>query len=347
MSVDLWIERVGARAKVDLGPPSRRRRLVALRRRSVGSARTGERHQACAAARRGSRRSAPCRGLDAAAGRTRQAARLFPRRRTRQHAVFAAPPAAFLAGAPLEAPEPQPLPRLAGYLPGEGAVSLERLVRSVAASREGEAAFEQRSFECDGDAAAALHLPLEGGGRPLQRPGGGDSRVANEAQHARHRFYPAPDRPAPHREGATGTPPGRSDPPPSGEGVTALDGQPPSAERLKPPSTSGRPRVTAVPQPRFTSPWRGEVGRFSGRVGVAAARQTRRSRRGTAPAVWCWSSSTGRCCWRGYCRHRYALRRARGARTYTRAPRGDEPQGAGCRGIRARRDRSGSCRPSS
>src|SRR3979411_2490419 len=74
MSVDLWIERVGRPAQA-----------IVVRLRRVGPCRDcgRARHRARAAAGRGSRRSAPGRGLDAAARGARDAAALLPRGRAR------------------------------------------------------------------------------------------------------------------------------------------------------------------------------------------------------------------------------------------------------------------------
>ena len=63
---------------------------------------------------------------------------------------------AFLAGATLEAPEPRAMPRQAGYLPGEGAVSLERLEHSVEPHRN-SLATRVVSETTDDDAQHAKH----------------------------------------------------------------------------------------------------------------------------------------------------------------------------------------------
>ena len=138
MSVDLWIERVGAHAKVIVV-----RLLGGLDWWKYGierlSALARERGIALAVLPgedRDDSRLAAASTLPAAGAR--RAAAVFPRRRPRKSARAVAP-----AGAPrrrdLESRAPQPVPRLAGYLPGEGAVDLDRLTASLQAGQAGRA----------------------------------------------------------------------------------------------------------------------------------------------------------------------------------------------------------------
>ena len=135
MSVDLWIERVGAHAKVIVV------RLLGgldwwrygIERLSVAGARA--RHRARGAARRGPRRSAARRRLDAVAGRARRAAALLPRRRPRESARACCARLAGHAGSALDCAPPQPVPRMAGYLLREGAVDLDRLMATLPPGR--------------------------------------------------------------------------------------------------------------------------------------------------------------------------------------------------------------------
>ena len=70
------------------------------------------------------------------------------------------------AGARLDAPEPQPLPRLAGYLPGIGAVDLEQLAASLPAGRPVIPVIFYRALLLAADTAAidALYEALAGRG---------------------------------------------------------------------------------------------------------------------------------------------------------------------------------------
>jgi cobaltochelatase CobN len=134
MSVDLWIERVGAHAKVILV------RLIG----GLDWWRYGVEQLAAAARERGIA-LAVLPGEDRDDPRLAEASTLPPEelgvllhffreggaenlrallRRLARH-----------AGARLEAPEPQPVPRLAGYLPGVGAVDLDRLAASLSRGR--------------------------------------------------------------------------------------------------------------------------------------------------------------------------------------------------------------------
>ena len=126
MSVDLWIERVACHAKVILV-------------RLIGGAdwwRYGVERLAATARTHGIK-LALLPGEDRDDPRLAEASTLppdelavllalFPRGRARQPARLAAPPRHH-AGAALEVAAPQPLPRLAAYLPGEGAVDVARL----------------------------------------------------------------------------------------------------------------------------------------------------------------------------------------------------------------------------
>ncbi|MGA9007068.1 MAG: cobaltochelatase subunit CobN, partial [Xanthobacteraceae bacterium] len=134
MSVDLWIERVGARAKVILvrllgGLDFWRygiERLSALARERglalavlPGEDRDDSRLVAAS--------TLPADQLDDLLGFFREGGpenwRGLLRRLARQ------------AGADLETCKPKPLPRLAGYIPGQGAVALEQLVAALEPNR--------------------------------------------------------------------------------------------------------------------------------------------------------------------------------------------------------------------
>src|SRR6202163_808126 len=132
MSVDLWIDRVGAHAKVIvvrlLGGLDWWRygieRLSALaRERGIALAvLPGEdRDDICLAAAS----TLPAQELDALLCFFREGGRDNLRALLRRLARN--------AGHDLELREPQPVPRLAGYLPGEGAVDIERLIASLKA----------------------------------------------------------------------------------------------------------------------------------------------------------------------------------------------------------------------
>src|ERR1700730_4679850 len=133
MSVDRWIERVGARARVILV------RLLG----GIDWWRYGVEQLAAAARanniilallpgedrddpRLAQFSTVPPEGLDMLLRYFREGGRENLRALLRRLAGH--------AGARLEVTEPQPVPRLAGYLPGEGAVELDGLVASLAAS---------------------------------------------------------------------------------------------------------------------------------------------------------------------------------------------------------------------
>lgn len=130
MSVDLWIERVGARAKVILvrllgGLDWWRygvERLAALaREREIALAiLPGEDRDD---PRLAEASALPGEELAALLGYFREGGRENLRALLRRLAGH--------AGAPLDAPAPRPVPRAAAYLPGEGAVDLDRLLASL------------------------------------------------------------------------------------------------------------------------------------------------------------------------------------------------------------------------
>src|SRR5216684_5645894 len=134
MSVDLWIDRVGAHAKVILV-----RLLGGLDWWRYGGERlsTLARERGIALAllpgedrddpRLAEASTLPQHELDTLLRFFREGGRENLRallRRLAQH-----------AGARVEAPEPQPVPRMAGYLPGAGAVDLDRLAAHLAPGR--------------------------------------------------------------------------------------------------------------------------------------------------------------------------------------------------------------------
>ena len=131
MSVDLWIDRVGAHAKVivvrllgglDWWKYGIERLSALARERGIALAvLPGEDRDD---ARLAAASTLPPHELDTLL-------RLFPRRRPRKSARAAAPARRAMPARDLEAREPKPVPRLAGYLPGEGAVDLDRLVASL------------------------------------------------------------------------------------------------------------------------------------------------------------------------------------------------------------------------
>src|ERR1700730_8687437 len=134
MSVDLWIDRVGAHAKVILV-----RLLRGLDRWGDG----GERLASLARERGIVLALLP--GEDRDDPRLAQASTLpqheldallrFFREGGRENLRALLRPLARHAGACVDAPEPQSVPRLAGYLPGTGAVSIDLLVESLAPRR--------------------------------------------------------------------------------------------------------------------------------------------------------------------------------------------------------------------
>src|SRR5580692_6254322 len=132
MSVDLWIERVGAHAKVivvrllgglDWWKYGIERLSALARERGIalavlpGEDRDDSRLAAAS--------TLPRQELDALLGFFREGGRDNLRALLRRLARH--------AGRDLELREPQPVPRLAGYLPGEGAVDLDRLIASLKA----------------------------------------------------------------------------------------------------------------------------------------------------------------------------------------------------------------------
>jgi cobaltochelatase CobN len=133
MSVDRWIERVGARARVILV------RLLG----GIDWWRYGV-EQLAATARANNIKLALLPGEDRDDPRLAQFSTVPPeeldmllryfREGGRENLRALLRRLAGHAGARLEVTEPQPVPRLAGYLPGEGAVELDRLVASLAAS---------------------------------------------------------------------------------------------------------------------------------------------------------------------------------------------------------------------
>jgi cobaltochelatase CobN len=134
MSVDLWIDRVGAHAKVivvrllgglDWWKYGIERLSTLARERGIvlavlpGEDRDDSRLAAAS--------TLPRQELDALLRYFREGGRdnLCALLRRLAH----------LAGHDLELREPQPVPRLAGYLPGEGAVDIDRLIASLKAGR--------------------------------------------------------------------------------------------------------------------------------------------------------------------------------------------------------------------
>jgi cobaltochelatase CobN len=132
MSVDLWIDRVGAHAKVIvvrlLGGLDwwkygiERLSALARERRIVLAVLPGEDRDD---ARLAAASTLPAQELDALLRFFREGGRDNLRALLRRLAHH--------AGRDLELREPQPVPRLAGYLPGEGAVDIERLAASLQA----------------------------------------------------------------------------------------------------------------------------------------------------------------------------------------------------------------------
>src|ERR1700731_2490640 len=124
MSVDLWIERVGAHAKVIVV-----RLLGGLDWWKYGIERLSALPVLPGEDRDDSRLAAastlPRQELDALLRFFREGGRDNLRAMLRRLARH--------AGRDLELREPQPVPRLAGYLPGEDAVNLERLIASLKA----------------------------------------------------------------------------------------------------------------------------------------------------------------------------------------------------------------------
>ena len=134
MSVDLWIDRVGAHAKVivvrllggiDWWKYGIERLSALARERSIALAvLPGEDRDD---ARLAAASTLPPHELDALLRFFREGGRENLRALLRRLARH--------AGSDLQAREPKPVPRLAGYLPGEGAVDLDWLVASLEAGR--------------------------------------------------------------------------------------------------------------------------------------------------------------------------------------------------------------------
>src|SRR5580692_5262832 len=130
MSVDLWIERVGANAKVilvrllgglDWWRYGIERLSVLARERGIALAvLPGEDRDD---PRLTTASTLPRSELDALLGFFREGGRDNMRALLRRLARH--------AGRDMEASEPAPVPRFAGYLPGEGAVELKRLIASL------------------------------------------------------------------------------------------------------------------------------------------------------------------------------------------------------------------------
>ena len=131
MSVDLWIDRVGAACQGDRRAPARRARLVEIRHRAAVGAGPRARHRACSAAGRGSRRYPARRGFDAAAARARRAAAASFAKAAARICVRCCGGSLATPDRDITAREPKPVPRLAGYLPGEGAVDLDQLAATL------------------------------------------------------------------------------------------------------------------------------------------------------------------------------------------------------------------------
>src|SRR6204780_3329374 len=134
MSVDLWIDRVGAHAMVvvvrllgglDWWKYGIERLSALARERSIALAvLPGEDRDD---ARLGAASTLPHQELDALLGYFREGGRENLRALLRRLAGH--------AGYDLKIQRPQPLPRQAGYLPGQGAVALERLTASLDADK--------------------------------------------------------------------------------------------------------------------------------------------------------------------------------------------------------------------
>src|SRR5215467_9735272 len=134
MSVDLWIERVGAHAKVivvrllgglDWWRYGVERLSAVARERGIALAvLPGEDRDD---PRLAEASTLPETELHALLGYFREGGRENLRALLRRLAVH--------AGAAERAPEPQPVPRLAGYLPAAGAVTLERLAAELPPGR--------------------------------------------------------------------------------------------------------------------------------------------------------------------------------------------------------------------
>ncbi len=135
MSIDLWIDKVGAARQGDRGQAAWRARLVALRRRCALVDRARTQHRACRAARRGPRRRSSRPGFDAVARLNLRTLLAFFREGGRDNMRALLRHLACHAGLKLEASAPKAVPRMAGYLPGKGAITLDRLQIALAAGK--------------------------------------------------------------------------------------------------------------------------------------------------------------------------------------------------------------------
>src|SRR5262249_30380892 len=170
MSVDLWIERVGAHAKAILV-----RLLGGLDWWRYGADRLA------ALARERGIALALLPGEDRDDPRLAEASTLSPheldtllryfREGGRENLRALLRRLAGHAGAPLPAPEPQPIPRMAGYLPGIGAVDLDRLSAQLPSGRPVVPIIFYRAVLLAADTAPihALCAALAGRG-PARRP---------------------------------------------------------------------------------------------------------------------------------------------------------------------------------
>src|SRR6202030_3945217 len=157
MSVDLWIERAATRAKVILV------RLIG----GLDWWRYGV-EQLSAAARAHGIKLALLPGEDRDDPRLAEASTLPPeeldtllrffREGGRENLRALLRRLGCHAGADLDIAEPAPLPRLAGYLPGEGAVSIARLAAQLAAGRPVVPILFYRALLLAGDTAAIDEL---------------------------------------------------------------------------------------------------------------------------------------------------------------------------------------------
>ena len=127
MSVDLWLERVARPCQGHRGAPARRARLVALRCRAALRACARARHRAGALP--GEDREDPRLAQASTLSRSELDALLcFFREGGPENLRALLRRLARYAGARVDAPEPRAIPRMAGYLPGYGAIELDRLV---------------------------------------------------------------------------------------------------------------------------------------------------------------------------------------------------------------------------
>ena len=173
MSVDLWIERVGVHAKVILV------RLLG----GLDWWRYGIERLAALARERGIA-LAVLPGEDRDDPRLADASTLPPAGARRSAALSSAKAGArtcarCCAGSPAmpaprsTCPTPQPLPRIAGYLPGEGAVDLDRLMATLTPARPVVPIVFYRALLLAADTAPIDALVRGAGGA---RPGAGAAR---------------------------------------------------------------------------------------------------------------------------------------------------------------------------